>query len=128
MLGSTPVTAVLGAAPPADAESARLKAYAKAATGIGLALLLIAPNSKLPVDMRSSPQRRKDDAAAQDAAKAAGRTDFLKARSLAGAHLATTNATLLGRYIDQYRKVYGDAAAVDIALRRGRSDPGDVAR
>lgn len=121
MLGSTPITAVLGAAPPADADTARLKAYAKAATGVGLALLLIAPNSKLPVDMRSSPQKRKDDAAAQDAAKAAGRADYLKARSLAGAHLATTDATLLGRYIEKYRKVYGEDAPVNFAIEVGRS-------
>lgn len=124
MLGSTPVTAVLGAAPPADAETARLKAYAKAATGIGLALLLIAPNSKLPVDMRTGQQKSKEDKAAKEAAKAEGRVDWAKARSLAGAHLATTDPTLICRYIDRYRHEqhgFGPEAPVNFAIEVGRS-------
>lgn len=122
MLGSTTLTAILGAAPPATAENARLKAFAKTATAAGLALLLIAPGTKLPVDMRSPIQKRKDDEQAQDAAKAAGRSDWTKAKSLAGSHLATTDPTLIGRYIDKYRKTYGDECAVNFAIEVGRSN------
>lgn len=72
--------------------------------------------------MRSSQQKRKDDAAAQDAARDAGRTDYLKARSRAGAHLATTDAVLLGRYITAYRKAYGEDSPVNFAVELGRSN------
>lgn len=106
MLGSSPIAAVLGAAPEPTASNAHLKSFAKTAASVGLALLLIAPGSKIPVDMRSPAQRRKDDEAAQDVAKEAGRSDWHKAKSLAGSHLATTDPTLLGRYIDKYRKTY----------------------
>lgn len=125
MLGSTTLTAILGAAPPADAETARLKSYAKAAVGAGLALLLIAPGTKEPVDMRSTVQRRKDDAEAVDAAQRAGRPDYLKARSKAGSHLATTDPTLICRYIDAYRKTFakthGENCPVNFAIEVGRS-------
>lgn len=121
MLGSTPLAAVLGSAPPPDAPAARLKSFVKAAADQGLAILLCAPGTKIPVDVRSPVQRRKDDEAAQDAAREAGRYDWAKARSLAGAHLATTDPTLLGRYIDRYRKLHGDDAPINFAIEVGRS-------
>lgn len=116
MLGATPIAAVLGAAPSASADLATLKAFAKSAASVGLAVLLIEPGSKIPVDMRSAVQRRKDDEAAQDEAKAAGRADWSKARSKAGSHLATTDATHLGRYLTQYRKRYATPEVPDVAV------------
>lgn len=120
MLGSTPLSAILGAAPPADADTDRIKAFAKAAVNAGLALMLIAPGSKLPVDMRSDVQRRKEDKAAQEAAKAAGRMDWDKARSKKGVHLATTDPIAIGRYIDRYRKLFPEQP-VNFAIEVGRS-------
>lgn len=123
MLGSTPITSVLGAAPPADSDTARLKSFAKAATAAGLALLLISPGSKLPVDVRTSQQRSKEDKLAQEVAKLAGRMDYMKAKSLAGAHLATTDPVLICRYIDNYRKPanFGPDAPINFAIEVGRS-------
>jgi hypothetical protein len=113
---------VLGAAPAADADTGTLKAFAKAATRAGLALLLVAPGTKEPVDVRSSQQKRKDDALAQDAAKAEGRSDWAKVRSLAGAHLATTDPALIARYVDRYRAIYGETCAVNFAVECGKSN------
>jgi hypothetical protein len=122
MLGGTsPLSVVLGAAPLAIAETLRLKNYAKALSAQGLAILLIEPGTKKPVDMRSSVQKREDDAAAQAAAKATGRADWAKIKAPAGVHLATSNHTLLGRYIDRYRKVYGDGCPVNFAVAVGPS-------
>lgn len=121
ILGSTPLSTILGAAPPATSDTAVLKRFAKAATGAGLALLLIVPGSKTPADVRSPQQRRKEDGAAQDAAREAGRPDYLKARSLAGAHLATTDDKLICRYIDRYRTAYGEDVAVNFGVEVGRS-------
>jgi hypothetical protein len=120
MLGGSPITAVLGSAPPADAETARLKSFAKAATEAGLALMLIAPGTKEPVDVRTPQQRKKDDVAAQEAAREAGRPDWIKARSMAGCYLATTDGALIAKYIDRYRKLYPDSA-VNFAIEVGRS-------
>lgn len=121
MLGATSITAILGGAPPADSDTARLKSFAKTAVDAGLALLLIAPGSKVPVDLRSAVQKRKDDEAAREAARAAGRKDWVRARSLAGSHLATTDPKLITRYIDAYRKTYGSDVAVNFAVELGAS-------
>jgi hypothetical protein len=122
MLGGTStLSVILGSAPPADAETLRLKNYAKALAAQGIALLLIEPGTKKPVDMRSSVQKREDDAAAADTAREAGRADWARIKSPGGVHLATSNATLLGRYIDRYRKVYGDGCAINFAVAVGPS-------
>lgn len=107
MLGSvTPITSVLGAAPAPTADSATLKSFARAACSVGLHLLLIEPYGKKPVDMRSPVQRRNEDGAAQDAARAAGRADWDKVKSKGGVYLATNDDKLITRYIDRYRKFY----------------------
>jgi hypothetical protein len=83
-----------------------LKSFARACCQAGLHLLLIEPYGKRPVDVRSSVQRRNDDGAAQDAARAAGRPDWDKVKSKGGVYLATNDETLICRYIDRYRKLY----------------------
>lgn len=123
--GITPLTTVLGAAPSPDADTLRIKNYAKTAASIGLHLLLIEPYSKVPVDMRSPVQRRTEDTAAQQLAREAGRADWSRVKSKGGVHLATDDAKLLGRYIDRYRKVYesdyDDHAPVNMAVAVGPS-------
>lgn len=104
--GITPITTVLGSAPPPDAPTAVVKSFARAACSVGLHLLLIEPYGKKPVDMRSSVQRRNDDGAAKDQARAEGRANWDKAKSLGGVYLATNDTKLLDRYIDRYRKFY----------------------
>jgi hypothetical protein len=122
--GTTPLSNVLGAAPPATAETARLRAFAKTAASIGLHLLLVEPGGKVPVDMRSAPQRRTEDTAAQALAREAGRPDWSRVKSKGGVHLATNEPTLLGRYIDRYRKTYEsdhDVVEVNFAVAVGPS-------
>lgn len=104
--GMTPIATVLGSAPPADAETSRLKSFARACCQAGLHLLLIEPHGKKPVDMRSSVQRRNEDGSAQDAARAAGRPDWDKVKSKGGVYLATNDEKLITRYIGRYRDFY----------------------
>lgn len=104
--GVTPISTVLGAAPPADADLPTLKSFVRAACQAGLHLLLIEPGGKKPVDMRSPIQRRNDDGAAKDAARAQGRPDWDRAKSKGGVYLATDNETLLCRYLQRYRNFY----------------------
>lgn len=126
MLGTpTAITAVLGAAPPADADTARLKSFARAACQAGLHLLLIEPGGKTPVDMRSPVQRRNDDGLAQDAARAAMRPGWDKVKSKGGVYLATNSEVLITRYIDRYRKFYSsdsDVVPVNFAVSVGPSN------
>lgn len=119
--GITPITTVLGAAPSPDADTATLKSFARAAAGEGLHLLLIEPGGKKPVDMRSGTQRRIDDGVAKDAARAEGRADWDRVKSKAGVYLATTNTTLLDRYITTYRKTFGPDIAVNFGVAVGPS-------
>lgn len=127
MLGTpTPITAVFGAAPAADADSSRLKSFVRAACDAGLHLLLIEPGGKKPVDMRSPVQRRTEDGLAQDDARAAGRAGWDKAKSKAGVYLATNSELLLCRYIEKYRKFYAsdyeEQAPVNFAVAVGPSN------
>lgn len=122
--GISPLSNVLGSAPPADAETARLRNYAKTAASIGLHMLLIEPGGKAPVDMRSSVQRRTEDTAAQALAREAARPDWARVRSRAGVHLATDDAKLLARYLDRYRKTCEsdhDVVHVNMAVAVGPS-------
>lgn len=119
--GVTPITTVLGSAPAADAETSVLKSFARAAAGIGLHLLLIEPGGKRPVDMRSPVQRRTDDGIAKDAARAEGRADWDRVKSLGGVYLATNDTKLLDRYIDRYRKTYGDETPINFGVAVGPS-------
>lgn len=121
MIGATPITAVLGAAPPADSPTETLTAYVRALTGQGLAVLYTVPGGKVCVDLRSVPQRRKDDEAAREEAKRQDRVDWATAQAKGGLHLATTDKTKAVRYLTAYRKRYGEEAAVNFAVEVGRS-------
>lgn len=123
--GTTRISAVLGAAPPADADTVRIRNYVKSLAEAGLSVLMIEPYAKAPIDVRSSPQRRAEDTAAQQAARAAGRADWARMRSLAGVHLASSDPALLAKYVDRYRKFYesdyDDHAPVNLAVAVGPS-------
>ena len=115
------IRSTLASAPFGEAPADEMTAWAESMCEAGLAMLLIAPGSKLPVDMRDAKQRRLDDEAAQDAAKQAGRRDWQKAKSLGGSHLATTDGPILGKYIIKYRKTFGEDVAVNFAVETGAS-------
>lgn len=119
--GVTPITTVLGAAPSPDADNATLKSFARAAASTGLHLLLIEPGGKKPVDVRSPTQRRIDDGLAKDAARAEGRADWDRVKSKGGVYLATSDTKLLDRYIDRYRKTYGEDTPVNFGVAVGPS-------
>lgn len=119
--GVTPITTVLGSAPAPDADTAALKSYARAAASVGLHLLLIEPGGKKPVDMRSPVQRRTDDGLAKDAARAEGRADWDRVKSMAGVYLATSDTKLLDRYIERYRKTYGENTPINFGVAVGPS-------
>lgn len=112
MLGSSKLTALLGSAPRADADNAILKAYAKTLqTDAGLALFLVVPGGKQPADCRTTQARNK----AIKEAEAAGEP------KPTGLHMATHNATHLGRWIDKYRKDREPDTPVNMAMEVGRS-------
>lgn len=104
--GTTPISTVLGAAPAPTADTAVLKSFARACCQAGLHLLLIEPYTKIPVDVRSPQQRRRDDGEAQEEARQAGRADWDRVKSKGGVYLATNDETVICRYITAYRKKY----------------------
>ncbi len=120
MIGGSSITAVLGAPPGPEAADDTVRAYLRALAAAGLAVLFIEPGTKVPVDMRSAQARTKADAAARESAREAGRPDWNKARSKAGSHLATSEATVLLRYWKRYREVYA-GHPVNLAIELGRS-------
>lgn len=114
------LTERLADAPKADDHSA-VRDYLAALTGLGCAPLLVYPASKKPAEVRPPRQRRADDQAASDAARAAGHPHWQKVKAEAGVHLATPDTATLGRYLDYYVKTFGDAVAVNVAVSLGRS-------
>jgi energy-coupling factor transporter ATP-binding protein EcfA2 len=121
MGGSTSLSNRIGAAPPADAETGRLRNYVKSLAASGMHILFIEPGGKAPVDMRSPQLKRAEDTAAQAIARENGRPDWSKVKSKRGVHLATNDPVLLGRYLDRYRKTFGETTAVNMAIAVGPS-------
>jgi hypothetical protein len=117
MLGGTEISIILGSAPARDADSDTVKAFIRAACGAGLQLLLIDPDGKTPLDLRTKVARNKADREAAEAARAEGRKNWSKVRSKAGVHLATDDAKLVVRYFEAFRKARGETAPVNFAVR-----------
>jgi hypothetical protein len=101
MLGSTPITAVLGCGVDSTDHDA-MRAFVRAACGEGLSLLLVWPGSKEPADMRTPRQKSADNRAAQQAAKDAGRRDWEHVKSPSGLALASSDAKVVLKYLDRY--------------------------
>lgn len=118
------LSTLLAEVPKADDHDC-VRDYLHALTALGAAPLLVLPETKVPADMRTPRKRSKDDRAAGEAARAAGRRNWQRVKSPAGVHLATHDvATLdgyLDRYVDQFARLYPDGVPVNLALSLGRS-------
>ena len=84
MLGNTSLTVVLGSTPPNTADEPVLLKFTRELCKLHLPVLLIQPGTKLPLDMRSSHEKKQDP------------------RS--GVHMATDNPTVLKKYIHRARR------------------------
>lgn len=84
MLGNTSLTVVLGSTPPNTADEPVLLKFTRELCKLHLPVLLIQPGTKMPLDMRSSHEKKQDP------------------RS--GVHMATDNPTTLKKYIRRARR------------------------
>lgn len=105
MLGSAPLEAVLGSGID-NRDHEAVRSFVRAAADVGLAVLFIYPDSKVPADMRTPQARRADDKRVQEAAKDAGRRDWARVKSPAGLALATSDKAVLERYLRRYIEVF----------------------
>lgn len=102
MLGSHPVSAILGARISATSPTPDIRSYIKGLTDVGLYVLLCKAGTKEPIDVRSPKQKQADDDAYSEATGVAG------SEHPGGIHLATNDAARLRLYINKFRKMYGD--------------------
>lgn len=128
MLGSTPITAVLGAGVD-NRDHAAVRSFVRAAADAGLSLMFIYPDSKLPADMRTPRKRSADDKAAREAARDAGRKDWATVRSPAGLALATNDKATLDRYLENYVQQFStwiDADGAEVSWTKKAADAGTI--
>lgn len=112
------VEAVLGGRGIGDKTD--LTEYVQGLAAAGLAVVMVEPMGKPPLDLRSAADKRTDNVAAQATAKAAGNAEWARAKQPAGVHLATTDAARLAKYVATAEKRYG-AGAVNLGVEVGRS-------
>uniref|UniRef100_A0AAU8GQJ2 DNA primase/polymerase n=1 Tax=Mycobacterium phage BobbyK TaxID=3158892 RepID=A0AAU8GQJ2_9CAUD len=105
MLGSKPLEAVLGSGVD-NTDHEAVRAFIRQAADLGLHLLFIYPDSKVPADLRTPQKRKADDKAAQEEAQAAGRRDWQTVKSGAGLALATDDKATLERYLKRYIQLF----------------------
>jgi hypothetical protein len=123
MLGSTPLTQILGAHGDNSNHEA-MRAYIKALCGAGMSVVLIMPGTKEPFDGRTVRKRNAADKVAKTEAQAAGRRDWQKAKSPSGLALATSDAKVIlnkGGYLDTYIAAFGDDCEINLAVEVGAS-------
>ena len=134
MLGSKPLEAVLGAGID-NTDHAAVRAFIRQAADLGLNLLFIYPNSKVPADMRTPAKKKSDNKAAQEAARDAGRKDWQRIEAPAGLALATSDKTVLDRYLKAYVQQFSTWAEVlpdggygqEVIYSKKREDAGEIA-
>ena len=105
MLGSKPLEAVLGSGVD-NTDHEAVRAFLRQAADLGLNLLFIYPDSKVPADLRTPQAKRKDDKLAQEEAQAAGRRDWQTVKSARGLALATSDKPVLERYLKRYIELF----------------------
>lgn len=120
MLGSTPISAVLGSGVN-NTDHAAVRSFIKAACDTGLSLLLIQPGTKHPFDGRTANRRASDDEIASEKARQQGRPNWRDVKSESGLALATTDSKTILKYLDEYIKRFGPDCAVNLAVEVGGS-------
>lgn len=115
MLGSTPISAILGSGVESTDHEA-MRSFVRAACGEGLSLLLVWPGSKEPADMRTPRQKSADNKTAQLAAKEAGRRDWSQVKSPSGLALASTDAKVVLKYLDRYCEQFSTWIEPDVVI------------
>ncbi len=139
MLGAKPLEAVLGSGVD-NTDHDAVRTFIRSAADLGLSLLFIYPDSKVPADMRTTVARNKDDKAAQAAAKEAGRGDWATVKSPAGLALATSDKATLDRYLKRYIELFSEWREVErnaegavciegkvVPYNKKRADAGEIA-
>lgn len=130
MLGSAPLEAVLGSGID-NRDHDAVRAFVRSAADLGLSLLFIYPDSKVPADLRTPAKRNADDKAAREAAQAAGRRDWATVKSPAGLALATSDKATLDRYLKRYIELFSTWAEVEggqeVTYSKKRLDAGEIA-
>jgi hypothetical protein len=112
MLGSKPLEAVLGSGVD-NTDHEAVRAFIRQAADLGLHLLFIYPDSKVPADLRTPAKKRADDKAAQEEARDAGRRDWQTVKSGAGLALATDDKAVLERYLKRYIQLFSTWAELE---------------
>lgn len=128
MLGSKPLEAVLGSGVD-NTDHEAVRAFIRQAADLGLHLLFIYPDSKVPADLRTVQARKKDDRLAQEAAQAAGRRDWQTVKSPAGLALATDDKATLERYLKRYVQLFStwvDATGAEVQWSKKAEDDGSI--
>jgi hypothetical protein len=133
MLGSEPLEAVLGSGID-NRDHTAVRAFIRQAADLGLSLLFIYPDSKVPADMRTPAKRRADDKAAQAAAADAGHRAWATVKSPAGLALATSDKATLDRYLKAYVeqfstwiKVSSTEVTEEVPYSKKAFDAGEIA-
>lgn len=129
MLGSHPLSAVLGADVSATSPTQTLRAYVKGLTDNGLHLLLCEPYTKFPADYRTPAQKsadaeaerreKEEDGVTSQAAPSADTAKEQKARG--GVHMATNDVARLRQYLTRARKA-DENLPINLAFEVGRSN------
>lgn len=107
MLGSHPISAILGARISATSPTEDLRAFVKGLTDVGLYVLLCKPGTKEPLDIRTPKQKQADNEAFAEA------TGMPGAEHPGGFHLATNDAARLRLYLNRFRKLHGNGGVDD---------------
>ncbi|QGH75304.1 DNA polymerase/primase [Mycobacterium phage Quesadilla] len=107
MLGSQPLEAVLGAGID-NTDHDAVRSFIRSAADLGLSILFIYPDSKVPADLRTPAKKNADNKAAMAAAQEAGRRDWASVKSPAGLALATSDKATLDRYLKRYIELFSE--------------------
>lgn len=102
MLGSHPISAILGADIAATSDTASLRAYVKALADVGLYVLLCEQGTKIPADYRTPKQKEEDLNKFREEVGAPEGVDIGQPRG--GIYLATNDAARLRTYVAKFRK------------------------
>ena len=123
MLGVEALSGVLGIGMRPEDSTAGYRRYVKKLAELGVAVLLVAPGSKLPDDVRAD-RKKKDDQRRWERIRAAllPHGMILSEEAPAGLHLATKDPKEIQARVAAYRKKYGEGTPVNIGIEAARSN------